>query len=114
MRDPNLRHEIEQSIKEINELRETFPPIPEDWELALELGKDEETGAPICSYYFVRHHTRCLFWLHDIDLNGILINMGGVTEDTHIREPVPVPGTRRTNRMTRPDVTIPILVGNDH
>jgi len=114
MGDPDLLREIEQYHEEINKLKDISPSIPEDWELVLELGKDKETDEPICSYYFVRHSTRCLFWLHEFDLESVLDNLCGVTEDTHIREPVPVPGTRRTNHMTRPCITSPVLVGNDH
>jgi len=113
MCDQNLLREIEQSIEEINKLKEISPPLPEDWELVLELGEDE-TGDPICSYYFVRHSTRCMFWLHDLDLDSVLAGLCGVTEKTHIRESVLVPSTRQTNHVTRPGITIPVLVGNDH
>ena len=93
MCDPDLRQEIEQSIEEINQLREVSSPLPVDWELVLELGKDDETEERICSYYFVRHSTRCLFWLHEFDLQSVLEDLCGVTENTHIRESTPVPGT---------------------
>ena len=112
MCNPDLRQEIEQSIEEINRLRDNSPPLPRDWELALELGVDGRTGEPICSYYFVCHSARCLFWLHEFDLEGILEDLCGVTEKTHIRESACVPGTYRTKHMTRPCVTSPVLVGN--
>ena len=87
MCDPNLRHRIEEALEEINELRESCPPLPVgDWELALELGEDEETGEPICSYYFVCLSTRCLFWLHDFDPESALAGLRGVTEWSHIRK----------------------------
>jgi len=92
MCDPNLRQDIEQSIEEINKLRDTSPPLPEVWELALELGNDDETGELICSYYFVCPSTRCLFWLHEFDLRSILDQLRGVTEKTHICESDPVQG----------------------
>ena len=111
MCDQDLRQEIEQSIEEINNLKNTSPPLPEDWELSLELGKDDETGESICRYYFVHHSTCCLFWLHEFDLEGVLGDLGGVTEKTHIREPVPGPGTHRTKRVIRPGTTGPLLVG---
>ena len=90
MRDQKLRQEIEQSIEEIKKLRDFSPPLPEDWELVLELAEDDKTHNPICSYYFVCVSTRCLFWLHEFDLEGVLNGVCGVTEITHIRESPPV------------------------
>jgi len=112
MCDPDLLLKIKQYMEEINRLKEDSPPLPEDWELVLELGKDGKTGEPICSYYFVRHSTRCLFWLHEFDLEPVLDDLAGVTEKAHIRESVPVPGTYRTKHMIRPGITGPVLVGN--
>jgi len=89
MCDPGLLRKIEQYVEEINKLKEISPSLREDWELVLELGKDDETDEPICSYYFVRHSTRCMFWLHDFDLESILDELGGVTEGTHICESAP-------------------------
>ena len=86
MCNPVLRQRIEEALEEINELRESCPPLPDDWELALELGDDNETGKPICSYYFVCHSTRCLFWLHEFNPEVALENLCGVTERTHVRE----------------------------
>ena len=88
MRDPDLRRRIEEALEEIKNLLETSPrALPADgWELALELGEDEETGEDICSYYFVHHSTRCLFWLHHFDPEDALGGLRGVTELTHIRE----------------------------
>jgi len=114
MCDPELRQRIEQYVEEINKLREACPPLPEDWELVLELGKDGETCEPICSYYFVRNSTRCLFWLHELDLESVLDNLCGVTEKTHIRESAPVLGTHWTKHTTRPGVASPVLVGDHH
>jgi len=92
------------------------PPLPEDWELALELGEDRETGNSICSYYFVCHSTRCLFWLHEFNFNpeSALHGVCGVTEDTHIRESAHVPGERRTKNMIRPGIAKPVLVRTRH
>ena len=87
MRDPVLRQRIEEALEEINELKKTCPPLPDDWELGLELGTDDETHDPICSYYFVCHSTRCLFWLHEFDPEVATGNLRGVTCWTHIREP---------------------------
>ena len=109
MCDPVLRQEIERSIQEIYRLRDISPPLPEDWELALELGEDD-TGQRICSYYFVRLSTRCLFWLHDFDLKSVLADLRGVTEKAHIRKSAPAPAIHRAKRMTRPGITSPILV----
>ena len=114
MCDPDLLQKIEQFVEEINKLREVSPPLPPDWELVLELGKDDETSESICRYYFVRHSTRCLFWLHEFDLESVVAGLCGVTEPTHIRKSAPVPGTRRTKHMTRPGAAIPVLVGNHH
>ena len=59
MRDPDLRRRIEEALDGIKNLKENSPwALPaDDWELALELGEDEETGEDICSYYFVHHST---------------------------------------------------------
>lgn len=86
MCDPVLRQRIEEALEELDELKGSSPPLPHDWELALELGKDEETGEHICSYYFVRLSTRCLFWLHEFDPESAMAGLRGVTEQTHIRE----------------------------
>ena len=101
MCDPVLRQEIEQAIEKINELKDISPPLPEGWELALELGTDGGTGEPICSYYFACHSSRCIFWLHEFDLRDVLGNLSGVTEQTHIREYVTTSSIRLTKRMTR-------------
>lgn len=85
MADPVLRQEIERALGELNELKESCPPLPiDDWELALELETDGETGEPICLYYFVCHSTRCLFWLHEFDPESALSGLRGVTELTHV------------------------------
>jgi len=99
MCNPDLRQEIEEALEEINRLKDIHPLIPEDWELALELGTDDETDEPICSYYFVCLSTRCLFWLHDFDLESVLLDLCGVTEKTHIRKSAPTPSIRKTKRM---------------
>ncbi|KAF9782854.1 hypothetical protein BJ322DRAFT_179603 [Thelephora terrestris] len=80
MREPKLRQRIEEALEEMDNLmRVNFPPLPgDDWELVLELHKN------ICSYYFVRHSTRCLFWLHEFDPVRALGGLSGVTERTHI------------------------------
>ena len=88
MCDAGLRQRIEDAIKEIGELKDCYPcpSLSEgDWELALELEEDE-TGKHICSYYFACPSTRCLFWLHDVDIEAALGTLRGVTEWPHIRE----------------------------
>ena len=88
MCDRALRWRIEVALEEI-EMLENFPLLPMgDWELALELREDEETGEHICSYYFVCRTTRCLFWLHEFDLGtqSVVKNLDGVTEWSHICE----------------------------
>ena len=111
MCDQGLRWQIEQAVEEIKELRKISPPLPEDWELALELGTDGETGEPICSYYFVCLSTRCLFWLHEVDLDSVLLNLCGVTEKTHICKSTPAPGIHKTKFMVRPGIASTVLVG---
>ena len=91
MCDPSLRQRVEEALEGIDELKESAPPLPDDWELALELGNDTETGELICSYYFVCLSTRCLFWLHEFDPERVLTGLRGVTEQTHIRESSPPP-----------------------
>ena len=111
MCDPVLRQRIEEALEEINELKEISPPLPDDWELALELGEDDETGKPICSYYFVCHFTRSLFWLHEFDPESAMANLRGVTEWTHIREfSLHHTKVRSAKRVTRPGIAGPILV----
>jgi len=112
MCDPDLRRRIEEAVEEIERLKDDCPPIPEDWELALELGTDEGTGDPFCSYYFVRLSTRCLFWLHDFDLDNVLWGLSGATEKTHIRKSAPTPSVRKTKRTNRPGIGSPVLVGS--
>jgi len=111
MCDPNRRQQIEEAIEEIEGLKDFCPSIPEDWELALELGTDEETGEPICSYYFVCLSTRCPFWLHHFDLDCVLLGLRGVTEKTHVRKSAPTPSVRKTKRMNRPGIGSSVLVG---
>jgi hypothetical protein len=114
MCDPALRQEIEQSVEEIYDLKDGFPYLPEDWELALELGRDAKTGEPICSYYFVCLSTRCLFWLHEFDLESVLVGLCGVTEKPHIRKFVPTPSIHRTKHTTRPGIASSVLVSGHH
>ena len=111
MCDPDERQRIEEAIEELERLMEISRPIPEDWELALELGTDEETGEYICSYYFVRLSTRCLFWLHDFDLDSVLLGLCGVTEKTHIRKSAHTPSVCKVKRLDRPGITNSVLVG---
>ena len=112
MCDPNLRRRIEEAVEEINKLKDISPPLPEDWELALELGTDDETGEPICSYYFVCNTTRFLFWLHPLDLENVLRGLGGVTEMTHIRKSAPPPSIHKAECMSRPSFRSSVLVGS--
>ena len=106
------RQRIEEALEEINELKESCPPLPDDWELALELGNDDETGEPICSYYFVCLSTRCLFWLHEFDPESVIMNLRGVTERTHIRKPPSVlkSSVSSAKCVTRPGIASPVLV----
>ena len=110
MCNPDLRQEIEEALEEINRLKDIHPPIPEDWELTLELGTDDETDEPICSYYFVCLSTRCLFWLHDFDLESVLLDVCGVTEKTHIRKSAPTLSTHKTKRINRLSIASSVLV----
>jgi hypothetical protein len=110
MCDPDLRQRIEEAVEEIERLKANCPPLPEDWELVLELGKDKKTGEDICSYYFVRLSTRCLFWLQDFNLDTILLDLCGVTETTHIRKFDPTPSVRKAKRMNRPGIASSVLV----
>ena len=114
MCDPALRREIEEFVQEIYKLMCFSPSLPEDWELILELGKDDETGESFCSYYFVCHSTRCLFWLHEFDLDSVLGNVPGVTETAHIRKSVPVSGIHRAEHISRLSVTSSVLVSGRH
>ena len=110
MCDPSLRWRIEEALEEIEELKRRYPPLPAgDWELALEVGEDE-TGELICSYYFVRPSTRCLFWLHEFDIKPAIAGLRGVTEHPHVRESTPPSSQLSTDHATRPCIGNPVLV----
>ena len=115
MRDPNLRQRIEEAVEEaveeINRLKVNSRSFPEDWELALELGTNDKTNEPTCSYYFARLSTRCLFWLHDFDLASVLAGLHGVTAKTHVREFAHPPSIHKVNCMNRSGIASPVLVG---
>ena len=78
----------------------------------MELGTDNETGEPTCSYYFVCISTRCLFWLHDFDLGSLVLDLCGVTEKTHIRKSASMSGIHKTEDKNRPVIASSVLVGN--
>ena len=111
MCDPDLRQRIEEALEEVERLKENSPPLPEEWELALELGTDGETGEPICSYYFACHSTRCLFWLHYFDIDSVIADLCGVTEKTHIRKSATAPMVHKTNCVDRNCTASSVLVG---
>lgn len=85
MCDPDLRQRIEEALAEIDKLENALDLPLNDWELALQL-EDDETDGPICSYYYVRYSTRCLFWLQNFNPESAMADLCGVTERTHIRE----------------------------
>lgn len=60
--------------------------LPPEWELVLELSKDEDTGDRIWAYYFINHDSRALFWLHDFEAESILFGIAGVESRAHIRK----------------------------
>ena len=86
MCDPVLRKRIKDALEGIDNLTRDSPLPVGDWELALELGVDKGTGEHICSYYFVCHATRCMFWLQEFDPESALLGLRGVTEWPHIRK----------------------------
>lgn len=56
-------------------------------DLVLEL-KNKDTSASsvtVCCYYFVNHHGRCLFWLHEFNIEEVLADCKGVESLSHIR-----------------------------
>lgn len=53
-------------------------------DLVLELKSDDESGS-VCWYYFVNHNSRCLFWLHESDVEDVLSDCKGVESLAHIR-----------------------------
>lgn len=53
-------------------------------DLVLELKSDDESGT-VCWYYFVNHNSRCLFWLHESDVEDVLSDCKGVESLAHIR-----------------------------
>ena len=55
--------------------------LPRACELFVELQSDEVPHTSTCSYYFVDHDRRCLFWLEPI--SSELLDMGMVVSDSH-------------------------------
>ncbi|KAG2154266.1 uncharacterized protein EDB93DRAFT_1050734, partial [Suillus bovinus] len=55
-------------------------------DLVLELKDDNVASSGItCWYYFVNHNSRCLFWLHESDVEDVLSDCKGVKSLSHIR-----------------------------
>ncbi|KAL4254770.1 hypothetical protein ABKN59_004796 [Abortiporus biennis] len=83
--DQETFDEIEDFASQMAELVESKGiTLPEDIQLALELDPDE-TGENNWQYYFVRHSTRTLFWLHDFDVADLTDEIMGETSLQHIR-----------------------------
>ena len=58
--------------------------MPADWELVLELAKDERTKESVWFYYFVDHGTRALFWLHEFNVDTFLSYLRVAKSRTHM------------------------------
>ncbi|KAG1902145.1 uncharacterized protein F5891DRAFT_1024927 [Suillus fuscotomentosus] len=56
--------------------------LPQACELFVELRFDESSQTSTCAYYFVDHHSRCLFWLEPT--SSELLDMGMVVSDSHL------------------------------
>jgi hypothetical protein len=60
--------------------------MPSEWELVLDMPKDQRPGERICYYYFVNAANRSLFWLEDFDVTPMLEGFGDAISMSHIRE----------------------------
>jgi len=99
-------------LEEFKGLKENSPSLPEEWELALELGTDGETGEVIYLYYFMYHPTRCLSRLHYFDTDPIIAELCGVTEKTRIRKSATAPTTaHKTNCVNGHRAASSVFVG---
>lgn len=56
--------------------------LPQTCELFVELRFDELPQMSTCAYYFVDHHSRCLFWLEPT--SSELLDMGMIVSDSHL------------------------------
>ncbi|KAG1823471.1 uncharacterized protein BJ212DRAFT_1476352 [Suillus subaureus] len=56
--------------------------LPQTCELFIELRFDEPPQTTTCAYYFVDHHSRCLFWLEPT--SSELLDMGMLVSDSHL------------------------------
>jgi len=56
--------------------------LPQACELFVELRSDELPHVSTCAYYFVDHHSRCLFWLEPT--SSELLDMGMLISDSHL------------------------------
>lgn len=56
-------------------------------DLVLELKNSDASAssATVCWYYFVNHNGRCLFWLHESNVEDVLSDCKGVKSLSHIR-----------------------------
>ncbi|KAG2134856.1 hypothetical protein DEU56DRAFT_809046 [Suillus clintonianus] len=56
--------------------------LPQTCELFVELWFNESPQTSTCAYYFVDHHSRCLFWLEPT--SSELLDMGMLVSDSHL------------------------------
>ncbi|KAG2154281.1 uncharacterized protein EDB93DRAFT_193700 [Suillus bovinus] len=56
--------------------------LPQTCELFVELRFDEPPRTSTCAYYFVDHHSHCLFWLEPT--SSELLDMGMLVSDSHL------------------------------
>ena len=74
----------DQILSELeNTTRDENISLPPDVELVLELVPWNKQL--ICGYYFVEHNSRCLFWLHEFDAEGIC-GIKAVVSLSHLRK----------------------------
>lgn len=84
--DPKVLYEVSSFGDAINDLlQRDSMRLPVDTELVLEL-EDEGEGEYKWCYYFVCHHTRTLFWLHEHDVSEYIDSVTGVRSPAHLSQ----------------------------
>ncbi|KAI0918570.1 hypothetical protein AcV5_002523 [Taiwanofungus camphoratus] len=86
--DPKVLYEVSSFGDAINDLlQRDSMRLPVDTELVLEL-EDEGEGEYKWCYYFVCHHTRTLFWLHEHDVSEYIDSVTGVRSPAHLKHQI--------------------------
>ena len=80
--DPISHQEIEYGIKVLLGWLEPGELDMNQVDLVIESKVDDDNNLVFC-YYFVNHHSRCIFWLYDFDAEDVLSDCQGVLNLSH-------------------------------